>query len=186
MNHSLYRTLLENVKVPIVVAVGPAGTGKTLLACKAAALMNPSRIVLTRPAVSVDEDLGYLPGTLEQKMSPWIRPMMDVLPKYLEPEVCPLAYMRGRTFDSSWIIADEMQNSTPSQMKMILTRLGFNSKLVITGDLEQHDRGYEENGLLDLLQRIHMSPVPGIEMVTFSDGDVRRHEIIKDILRIYR
>jgi phosphate starvation-inducible PhoH-like protein len=186
MNHILYKTLLENVRLPIVVAVGPAGTGKTMLACSAAAKMNPNRIILTRPTVSVDEDIGFLPGTLNEKMGPWTRPMMDALPKYLKPEICPLAYMRGRTFESSWIIADEMQNSTPNQMKMILTRIGYNSKLVITGDIEQHDRGYENNGLIDLLKRMQDYPVQGIGMVEFTEDDIRRHEIIKDILCMYK
>jgi phosphate starvation-inducible PhoH-like protein len=186
MNHTIYKALLENIRMPIVVAVGPAGTGKTLMACKTAARMNPNRLVLTRPTVSVDEDIGFLPGSVEEKMGPWTRPMMDVLPKYLKPEICPLAYMRGRTFDSSWVIADEMQNSTPNQMKMILTRIGQNSKLVITGDIEQHDRGYEDNGLLDLIQRMKDYPIAGIGLVEFTVDDIKRHEIIKDILRMYK
>ena len=121
--------------VPVVIGTGPAGTGKTLLACHAGskALMNGhvSKLVLTRPAVSVDEHHGFLPGSLEKKMEPWTRPMMDALHRYYSPkkvrdmmydqqiEICPLAYMRGRTFENSWVIGDEMQNSTPSQMKML-------------------------------------------------------------------
>ena len=126
--------------IPIVIGTGPAGTGKTLLACHAGskALISGrvQKLILTRPAVSVDEQHGFLPGTVEKKMDPWTRPMFDVLNKYMSAkkvneyvydhkiEICPLAYMRGRTFDNAWIIGDEMQNSTPSQMKMLLTRIG--------------------------------------------------------------
>jgi phosphate starvation-inducible protein PhoH and related proteins len=187
MNHRLYQALLDNPRVPIVIAYGPAGTGKTLMACRAAgASKRHDRVILTRPAVSVDEQHGYLPGTLEKKMDPWIAPMADYLPGKAKREVCPLAYMRGRTFNQAWIIADEMQNSTPSQMRMVLTRLGHDSKLVITGDTDQHDRGFERNGLIDLIERLKNSPVPGIEMVKFEENDVMRNEIIKHILRLYK
>lgn len=189
MNHRIYQALLENYRVPIIVAHGPAGTGKTLMACQAAATsQRHDRVIMTRPAVSVDEQHGFLPGNLNKKMEPWVAPMTDYLrpgPKQKKIEVCPLAYMRGRTFDYSWILADEMQNSTPNQMRMVLTRLGKDSKLVITGDTGQHDRGFEKNGLLDLIERLADSPVRGIEVVTFTDSDIKRHEIIKDILRLY-
>lgn len=198
----LFATLLREPKPPIVVASGPAGTGKTFLACRAGteALVSRrvDRIVLTRPAVSVDEQHGYLPGTLEQKMDPWIRPMIDSLrcrytPKQIRDfmydgviEVCPLAYMRGRTFDNAWIIADEMQNSTPSQMRMVLTRIGNDSKLVVTGDLKQHDRGYEENGLFDFVKRLDTMHIPdSIQHVVFGDQDVVRHPVIKEVLEVY-
>jgi len=188
MNHRIYQALLENMRVPIVVAHGPAGTGKTMMACKAAASsQRHDRVIMTRPAVSVDEQHGFLPGNLNKKMEPWVAPMTDYLAgsKYKKVEVCPLAYMRGRTFDYSWIIADEMQNSTPNQMRMVLTRLGKDSKLIITGDTGQHDRGFEQNGLLDLVERLADSPVPGIEVIRFTEDDVKRHEIIKRILRLY-
>jgi phosphate starvation-inducible PhoH-like protein len=136
--------------VPVVIGAGPSGVGKTLLACHAGAkaLVNGQvkRLILTRPAVSVDEQHGFLPGNLNKKMEPWTRPMFDALYRNFNPkkvqemvyeqqiEICPLAYMRGRTFDSAWVIADEMQNSTPSQMKMLLTRLGEGSKMVVAGD----------------------------------------------------
>ena len=187
MNHRIYQALLENYRVPIIVAHGPAGTGKTLMACQAAAAsQRHDRVIMTRPAVSVDEQHGFLPGNLNKKMEPWVAPMTDYLrtPKK-KIEVCPLAYMRGRTFDYSWILADEMQNSTPNQMRMVLTRLGKDSKLIITGDTGQHDRGFEKNGLLDLIERLADSPIPGIEVVTFTDSDIKRHAIIKDILRLY-
>jgi phosphate starvation-inducible PhoH-like protein len=186
--------------VPIVIGSGPAGTGKTLLACnagsKALASGRVQRLILTRPAVSVDEQHGYLPGNLEEKMSPWTRPMFDALHRYMSPkkvrdlmedqiiEICPLAYMRGRTFDNAWIIGDEMQNTTPGQMKMLLTRIGEDSKVVVAGDTAQHDRGFETNGLSDLISRIGADS-DSIGHVAFSNDDVVRNEVIKEILRMY-
>jgi phosphate starvation-inducible PhoH-like protein len=186
--------------VPIVVGTGPAGTGKTLLACHAAsralASKQVDRLILTRPAVSVDEQHGHLPGSLEQKMAPWTRPMFDALYRWYPPkrvkdmmydqkiEICPLAYMRGRTFDNAWIIGDEMQNSTPSQMKMLLTRIGEGSKMVVIGDPNQHDRGFEHNGLIDLLEKLP-APTDNIQNIEFTDGDVVRHEVVREILRLY-
>jgi phosphate starvation-inducible PhoH-like protein len=199
LTQRLYLDLLGS-DAGIVISSGPAGTGKTLLAChagsKALAEGRVDRLILTRPAVSVDEQHGFLPGTLEKKMEPWTRPMFDALHHHISPkrvtqliqdrkiEVCPLAYMRGRTFDNSWIIGDEMQNSTPSQMKMLLTRIGENSKMVITGDPGQHDRGFDENGLSDLISRIYPDS-NDIFHVKFSDDDVVRSEVIKEILRMY-
>jgi phosphate starvation-inducible PhoH-like protein len=159
-----------------------------MMACQAAtASQRHDRVIMTRPAVSVDEQHGFLPGNLNKKMEPWVAPMTDYLQitKRSRIEVCPLAYMRGRTFDHSWILADEMQNSTPNQMRMVLTRLGRDSKLVITGDTGQHDRGFENNGLLDLVTRLADSPIPGIEVIKFTESDIKRHEIIKEILRLY-
>ena len=186
--------------VPVVVGTGPAGTGKTLLACHAAsralASKQVDRLILTRPAVSVDEQHGHLPGSLEQKMAPWTRPMFDALHKWYPPkkvrdmmydqkiEICPLAYMRGRTFDNAWIIGDEMQNSTPSQMKMLLTRIGEGSKMVVIGDPNQHDRGFEHNGLIDLLEKLP-APSDNIQNVEFTESDVVRHEVVREILRLY-
>jgi phosphate starvation-inducible PhoH-like protein len=186
--------------VQIIIGYGSAGTGKTLLAChagsKALAEGRIERLILTRPAVSVDEQHGFLPGNLEKKMEPWTRPMFDCLYRHMSPkkvldlvrdrkiEICPLAYMRGRTFDYSWVIGDEMQNSTPSQMKMLLTRIGENSKMVITGDHTQHDRGFEINGLSDLISRIPENS-EGISSVEFTDSDVVRSQVIKEILNMY-
>ena len=194
-----YLDLLQN-HVPIVVGTGPAGTGKTLLACHAAsralAARQVERLILTRPAVSVDEQHGHLPGSLEQKMAPWTRPMFDALYRWYPPkkvremmydqkiEICPLAYMRGRTFDNAWIIGDEMQNSTPSQMKMFLTRIGEGSKMAVIGDPDQHDRGFDHNGLIDLLEKLP-APTDNIQHVEFTENDVLRSEVIKEILRMY-
>jgi phosphate starvation-inducible PhoH-like protein len=194
-----YKSLLENRLIPVVVSTGPAGTGKSLLACNSAALAlkqgHVNRIILTRPAVSVDEQHGFLPGTLEAKMDPWVRPLTDALVRHFRPqqirmmmedrliEVCPLAYMRGRTFDTSWIIADEMQNSTPNQMQMVLTRIGDGSKMVITGDPRQHDRGFETNGLSDLVTRL--KPSDQVQHVVFTEAEIERHPVIKEILGWY-
>ena len=187
--------------VPIVIGTGPAGTGKTLLACHAGskALISGrvQKLILTRPAVSVDEQHGFLPGTVEKKMDPWTRPMFDVLNKYMSAkkvneyvydrkiEICPLAYMRGRTFDNAWIIGDEMQNSTPSQMKMLLTRIGEDSKMIIAGDVQQYERGFEQNGLSDLISRICENSVD-ISHIRFSEDDVVRNQVIKEILNMYK
>ena len=198
-NQRKYLDLLYS-SVPVVIGTGPAGTGKTLLAChagsKALVAGQVQRIILTRPAVSVDEQHGYLPGNLNKKMEPWTRPMFDALYRHFSPkkvqdmvydqqiEICPLAYMRGRTFDRAWVVADEMQNSTPSQMKMLLTRIGEGSKMVVSGDIQQHERGFEDNGLVDLLEKL---PVPNdyLRHVEFTDDDVVRSQVIKEILKMY-
>jgi phosphate starvation-inducible PhoH-like protein len=186
----------------IVVAVGPAGTGKTYLAMQAAikALRSGSceRIVLTRPAVGVeDEKHGFLPGDLISKMEPWTRPLLDVLREHYRPqdivkmmddqiiEISPLAFMRGRTFKSSWIIADEMQNATPGQMKMLLSRIGTGSKIVVTGDVEQTDRNKKDNGLLDLCERLKAQPANGLAVCTLGNRDIQRHPIIDTVLGLY-
>ena len=187
--------------VPIVIGTGPAGTGKTLLAChagsKALVSGRVQKLILTRPAVSVDEQHGFLPGTVEKKMDPWTRPMFDVLNRYMSAkkvneyvydrkiEICPLAYMRGRTFDNAWIIGDEMQNSTPSQMKMLLTRIGKDSKMIIAGDVQQYERGFEQNGLSDLISRICENS-NDISHIRFNEDDIVRHQVIKEILNMYK
>lgn len=152
--------------------------------------------MVTRPAVSVDEDHGFLPGTLEQKMAPWTRPIFDVLAEYYYArdienmiregviEISPLAYMRGRTFKKAYIIADEMQNATPNQMKMLLTRLGEGSKMVVTGDLRQADR-LEDNGLIDFTERLANKQLDLLSVVQFGMKDIERHEAVKEVLSIY-
>src|SRR5210317_360086 len=164
VNQETYMLQLLDPKKDIVFGIGPAGTGKTLLAVQVAVKMFKEgavdKIIVTRPAVSVDEDLGFLPGTLEQKMAPWTRPIFDVLREYFNAkeiegmieegiiEIAPLAYMRGRTFKNAFILADEMQNATQNQMKMLLTRLGEGSMMAVTDDLAQADR-LKDNGLID-------------------------------------
>jgi phosphate starvation-inducible PhoH-like protein len=186
----------------IVVTAGPAGTGKTYLAMQAAvkALKEGSceRIILTRPAVGVeDESHGFLPGDLNQKMEPWTRPLIDVLRETYRAqdiaamienqliEISPLAFMRGRTFKQAWIIADEMQNATPNQMKMLLTRIGAGSKIVVTGDVEQTDRPGSNNGLMDLCAKLSRHSVDGISLCPMEARDVQRHAIIGNVLKLY-
>jgi phosphate starvation-inducible PhoH-like protein len=194
------RTLCDKYR-KIVIASGPAGTGKTLLATehgiKYFLTGMYDKIIFTRPSVSVDEDLGYLPGTLEEKMAPWVRPIFDVLYNFISAkevsylmeekyiEIAPLGYMRGRTFKNCWIVADEMQNSTISQMKMLMTRLGENSRLVITGDLEQFDRVGEVNGLDDFLNKLRGRRSDSISSFEFNKMDIQREEVVREVLDIY-
>ena len=196
-----YNRILKNKSKKIVIATGPAGTGKTLFATeygvKNFLLGNYDKLIFTRPSVSVDEELGFLPGSLEEKMAPWVRPIYDVLYNFVTPsevtammeekiiEIAPLGYMRGRTFKNAWIVADEMQNSTVSQMKMLLTRLGENSRLVITGDLEQYDKISELNGLEDFLQKFKGKRSESITSFEFQRGDIQREEVVKEVLDIY-
>ena len=191
--------LLDDSK-DIVFGIGPAGTGKTLLAVQVAVKQfkegKIDKIIVTRPAVSVDEDLGFLPGTLEQKMAPWTRPIFDVLREYFNAreiegmieegiiEIAPLAYMRGRTFKNCFILADEMQNATPNQMKMLLTRLGEGSQMAVTGDLAQADR-LKDNGLIDFTNRLFETSPTHIDIVNFGQGDIERHEAVKEVLKVY-
>lgn len=195
-----YIIQLTDFKKHIVFGIGPAGTGKTLLAVKAAIKSfkekEVDKIVITRPVVNVDEDLGFLPGTLEEKMAPWTRPIFDVFKEHFSNkeihsmisesviEISPLAYMRGRTFKDSYIIADEMQNATSNQMKMLLTRIGDDSKMVVTGDLAQTDRA-QDNGLMDFLGKLNSKRSNYIETVMFDHYDIERHPVVADVLRIY-
>ena len=196
-----YANLLKQKTKKIVVATGPAGTGKTLFATEYGIRNFLSgvyeKLIFTRPSVSVDEELGFLPGTLEEKMAPWVRPIYDVLYNFITPkevtalleekiiEIAPLGYMRGRTFKNCWIVADEMQNSTVSQMKMLMTRLGENSRLVITGDLEQYDRINELNGLEDFLSKFKGKRSSSISSFEFQRSDIQREDVVKEILDIY-
>lgn len=185
----------------MVFAVGPAGTGKTLLAVsraiKALREQEVSKIIITRPAVSVDEKHGFLPGDLNAKMEPWTRPIFDVFEEYyglpetkrmLDEgviEIAPLGFMRGRTFKYSYIIADEMQNATPDQTKMLLTRIGVGSSMVITGDLKQHDRGYDKNGLKDFLERLALKHSRTMTVCTFRREHIERDPLVAEVLNIY-
>ena len=194
-------TYLRNILAhDITFGIGPAGTGKTFLAvaCAVDALERSAvqRIILTRPAVEAGERLGFLPGDLAQKVDPYLRPLYDALHDMLEPErleryltektieIAPLAFMRGRTLASSFVILDEAQNTTPEQMKMFLTRMGFGSKMVVNGDVSQTDlpRG-QRSGLRDALDLV--DGIRGIGVVTFTDADVVRHPLVAALIRAY-
>lgn len=207
-HHIEYADYLRNDKVPLVVGIGPAGCGKTLISCAYAInkLINKdiSKVIITRPAVSIDENHGFLPGDLESKMLPWLIPIYDCFKQYItmhrlkemitneDIEICPLSFIRGRTFNNSWIIADEVQNSTINQMKTLLTRVGTNSKLILTGDLEQCDLK-QENGLEDFLKRhnyyldtIYPERDSMIKITQFDEDDIMRSDIVKHVLKIYK
>ena len=194
------RYLKQISKNTVTLGIGPAGTGKTFLAVAAAtkALRNKeiSRIILTRPAVEAGERLGFLPGDLQSKIDPYLRPLYDALYEMLGPENCakymekmiieiaPLAYMRGRTLDDSFIILDEAQNTTPEQMKMFLTRIGFNSKVVVTGDLSQTDLpDGKKSGLAEAVKIL--DGIDGIAIHSFTEKDVVRHRLVQKIIVAY-
>jgi phosphate starvation-inducible PhoH-like protein len=203
-NQKLYVDSLTNEDNKIIIAIGPAGTGKTLFACQHAISQLKSdkiqKIIITRPVISVEEELGFLPGNIQNKMDPWLKPIYDVflqtynsyelksLIQHEIIEICPLAFMRGRTFKNAFLIADEMQNSSPNQMKMLTTRIGDNSKMVITGDLNQSDL-LKENGLSNLINNINnYNQFEKIEMITqiyFDTDDIQRSDIVKKLIEIY-
>ena len=213
-NQKKYVEFLENQEKHLIVAIGPAGCGKTLFACSQAITnlkqSKIQKIIITRPMISVeDEDVGFLPGNMVSKMDPWTRPMLDIFSEYYSKteitemirngiiEICPLAYMRGRTFHNSFIIADEMQNSTPTQMLMLATRIGTDSKMVIMGDLQQSDRKTktnlkekekEDNGLVDFLQKYNKRvehETYGIGVVELKGEDIMRSKIVSQIIQMY-
>lgn len=203
-NQAQYVKSLQNVSKPIVIATGPPGSGKTAFPCQVAAEQFKSgdvqKIVLTRPIVCAGEDLGYLPGSIENKMDPWTRPMFDILENYFARtrikqmvdnrtiEIAPLAYMRGRTFNNCFIIADEMQNSTQQQMKMILSRLGEDSQMAVTGDTEQCDLlDPELSGLNHLLFKLdgYNEQLEYIEQVILGADDIQRHPAVKEVTNVY-
>lgn len=207
INQENYQKYLDDEKVKMVIATGPAGTGKTMLGCIKALNMlkkeEVKKIIITRPIVAVEEEeLGFLPGNLVKKMDPWTRPIMDIfMENYSRSEIdnliysnkieiSPLAYMRGRTFKDAMIIADEMQNSTPNQMLMLTTRIGKGSKLVITGDLNQADKKMEKNGLKDLIEKIkkynlYNNETDSIRMLEFEKDDIERSDIVEKVIDIY-
>lgn len=208
-NQKKYLEYLNHDNTPIVLGVGPAGCGKTMFACLQAIQElkagNVNKIILTRPIVPVEEEeLGFLPGNLVKKMDPWTRPIFDIFSEFYQQhdienmihcgilEISPLAYMRGRTFKRSFIIADEMQNSTPNQMLMLTTRIGDHSKLVITGDLKQSDRTLN-NGLLDIIEKLKIykntpkksKKDANVELIELDSSDIQRSPIVSQILEIY-
>ena len=200
-NQKTYVKYLGSKMDYILSVVGPAGTGKTLLACNKAIdelnKKNIDKLIITRPVVPVEEEIGFLPGNIEKKMDPWTRPIFDIfLDSYSKSEltnmikeniieISPLGFMRGRTFKNSFIIADEMQNSTPNQMLMLLTRIGTNSKMVITGDLAQSDR-IENNGLKDFINKLKNNKMPeNFYLVEMEDKDIQRSKLVNDVLQLY-
>lgn len=210
-NQELYVKYLNDPSTKILFAVGPAGTGKTMLACNQAIKElksgNIQKIVITRPVVPVEEEeIGFLPGNINKKMDPWTRPIFDIFYEFYQKrdveamlynniiEISPLAFMRGRTFKNAYIIADEMQNSSPNQMLMLTTRIGEGSKMVITGDLKQSDRGIN-SGLYDFinkhktytnyLNKIGNETRMGIDIVELSKNDIERNKVINKLLDIY-
>ncbi len=205
-NQRKYLEYLQDINTSVVLGIGPAGCGKTMFACLQAIQElktgNIHKIVLTRPVVPVEEEeLGFLPGNLVKKMDPWTRPILDIFLEFYQQneienmiqcgilEISPLAYMRGRTFKNSFIIADEMQNSTPNQMLMLTTRIGDNSKMVITGDLKQSDRSLN-NGLSDFINKLQyhntiQNEQSIVKMITMNTQDVQRSLVVTHILDIY-
>ena len=201
-NQILYNNILNKDTEYLLSVVGPAGTGKTLLACvKGIEKLKENKvekIIITRPVVSVEEEnIGFLPGNIEKKMDPWVRPIHDIFLEFYTKkevndlilnnklEILPLGFMRGRTFKNSLVIADEMQNSTPNQMLMLLTRLGINSKIVITGDLNQSDLG-NKNGLKDLIEKMEKKTYENFYLVKLDETDVQRSNIVNEVLKMYK
>jgi len=211
-NQKKYCEYLNDSKIKLLFAIGPAGTGKTMLACNTAIKElqsgNINKVILTRPVVPVEEDIGFLPGNINKKMDPWTRPIFDIFLEFYSQkdidamihanviEIAPLGYMRGRTFKNAFIIADEMQNSSPNQMLMLTTRIGEGSKMVITGDLKQSDKGLN-SGLYDFIRKFNlyeqiemnrnttMIRNIGIKIIEMDNTDIQRSPIIEKILDIY-
>lgn len=200
-NQHLYKNILANQSNKLIFACGPAGTGKTMMATQQAIYdlksKNVDKIVITRPTIGADEEIGFLPGSLEDKMAPWVRPIFDVflenykksqIEKMLKNdviEIAPLAFMRGRTFKKSFIIGDELQNTSINQMKMLLTRIGCDSRMVATGDIEQTDLN-EVSGLehfIDLLEKC--KEIDGIRYIIMGNDDIKRSEIVRKVLELY-
>ena len=211
LNQKKYVDILSSNENALVYVLGPAGCGKTLFACyysiQALKEKKIQKIIITRPMIAVEnEELGYLPGNLVSKMDPWTRPMFDIFAEFFSPtdiqsmihsgiiEICPLAYMRGRTFHNTFIIADEMQNSSPMQMLMLTTRIGMNSKMVVMGDLQQSDRKDKQNGLTDFLEKYRQYYPDSvyenksnhlISIVELDSKDILRSPVVSYLLDIY-
>jgi phosphate starvation-inducible protein PhoH and related proteins len=205
---SSHKSLLNSLyckHTPVTVVVGPAGSGKTYISCTAAIRQlhkkDVDKIIITRPTKTVDEDNGYLPGNINNKMNPYLKPIYDCflenitahqLKKYIDSsmiEICPIGYMRGRTFHNSFIIADECQNTSINQMQMLLTRIGEKSRMVITGDLNQSDLNVDVNGLRDIVNRCDKhfegSDECVINIVKFKEEDIIRSDVVRQIVELY-
>lgn len=209
-NHVKYNKILQDPRVVVSIAIGPAGSGKTLLPSAHAitSLLNKDiqKIIITRPTITLEETLGHLPGDINKKMHPFMVPIFDHFKEYASwqsiqnyinnetIEICPFAYIRGRTFHNSWIIADEVQNTSVNQMKSLLTRIGQNSKISMTGDLDQCDvlqpygASTYENGLAHFVRKLakHPQELESIKVVEFDEGDIMRSKIVKEILDVYK
>ena len=209
-NQKQYVEYLNNKKNDLIVVIGPAGSGKTMFAClKAIESLRKNdvnKIILTRPVVTVEEDIGFLPGNIVKKMDPWTRPIFDIFLEYYSQsevtkmvndgviEISPLAFMRGRTFKNAFIIADEMQNSSPNQMMMLTTRVGTSSRLVITGDLDQSDK-FVDNGLKDFISKYNYytknneekddNSLNEIKLIKLNDSDILRSVLVEKVLKMY-
>jgi phosphate starvation-inducible protein PhoH and related proteins len=204
-SHKAVMNSCYSKNTPVTVVVGPAGSGKTYISCTAAIRQlhkkEVSKIIITRPTKTVDEDTGYLPGNMNDKLSPFLKPIYDCfleninhnqLKKYIDTnmiEICPIGYMRGRTFHNSFIIADECQNTSVNQMQMLLTRIGEKSRMVITGDLNQSDLDINNNGLNDIVKRcerhFETSDECVINILRLTDEDIIRSDAVKKIVELY-
>ena len=199
-NQKLYVNKLNDDIVSLIIVSGPAGTGKTMLACyKAIDYLKHTdkKIIITRPAITVEENLGYLPGNSDEKMKPWTTPLFDYFSEHINKEklnlyintkrleICPLGFMRGRTFNNAFIIADEMQNSSPNQMKMLVTRIGEESRLVITGDPDQSDFKIL-NGLEDIVNKVNNSENDEeIAYIKLTGNEISRSSVVKKMINLY-
>lgn len=207
INQNEYYKALNNKIIDLLICTGPAGTGKTLLACQYAIETlqknNTGKIIITRPTIAIEENIGFLPGNIKDKMHPWTIPIFDIFKEYYTQkeidnlineniiEIVPIGFMQGRTFKNSIIIADEMQNSSPNQMFMLLTRIGIKSKLMITGDLMQTTN--KDNGLNDLINKLNQNYLKkddmiedGIKIINLQSSDIQRSNIVSKITEIYR
>jgi phosphate starvation-inducible PhoH-like protein len=206
-NQEEYKKALLNNNIHLLFCLGPAGSGKTLFACQHAIQSlkksKINKIIITRPTITIEEDIGFLPGNIVNKMHPWTIPIFDIFEEFYTKkeitnlvseniiEIAPLGYMQGRTFKNSIIIADEMQNSTPNQMFMLLTRIGNNSKMILTGDLMQTNN--PNNGLIDIIKKLNYKYYPmkeslikdGIQVISLTHSDIQRHDIVSKITTLY-